>query len=491
MMCADTMSDSSDSTFCGVCKVRHITKLLRDVLKNAKSSTLFDSIEISIKDIKNNIDAIIKDRIDDLTRFLHQREKCQNEVTQLRITINSHLDELEQQIQTELDAAEMKVNLKTNKLVADLSQKTKYADKLQESITSVKKYGSNLQAYMGSKLIEADVEKEEKYLQTLIKDGSLQQNIWKCKINDTIGILSSITTFGFISVELGSLSVIFNAEREKQAQIFTKIPQSIQRTVEEIKLTCASTIEMPDDLFKGSDIRGAVVLSNGQFIFADLSQQRLIMLSIDGTLLKTVQVTSGPFDITIISDKTVAISAIRAVQIIEIDSGNIIESIKTNGECQSIDYHFTKRMIICYVKSKGIQSIQLFDKTISTIVKARSESKSGSIFIAVQGDNIYESRAEQHTITCYAVTGMKQWVFSDADLLAYPLSISLDEDANIFVCSYYTNNIVILSSDGSNGKEILTFDDRISRPCALYFDKKRKNLLFAQIRGPAVVYNVS
>ncbi|CAG2218072.1 unnamed protein product [Mytilus edulis] len=256
----DTMSDSSDSTFCGVCKVRHITKasaywcpecdeglctechdnhhsiskatrthgvismkryrklpasianisnfctehdmkfenycphhnklccpacistihqkciglqLLRDVLKNAKSST---------------------DRIDDLTRFLHQREKCQNEVTQLRITINSHLDELEQQIQTELNAAEMKVNLKTNKLVADLSQKTKCADQLQDSITSVKKYGSNLQAYMGSKLIEANVEKEETYLQTLLKDGSLQQNLLKCKIDDTIGKLSSITT---------------------------------------------------------------------------------------------------------------------------------------------------------------------------------------------------------------------------------------------------------------------------------------------------------
>ncbi|VDI29915.1 Hypothetical predicted protein [Mytilus galloprovincialis] len=98
----------------------------------------------------------------------------------------------------------MKVNLKTNKLEADLSQKTKYADKLQDSITSVKKYGSNLQAYMGSKLIEADVEKEEKYLQTLIKDGSFQQNILKCKIDDTIGILSSITTFGFISIELWS-----------------------------------------------------------------------------------------------------------------------------------------------------------------------------------------------------------------------------------------------------------------------------------------------
>ncbi|VDI29914.1 Hypothetical predicted protein [Mytilus galloprovincialis] len=168
---------------------------------------------------------------------------------------------------------------------------------------------------------------------------------------------------------------------------------------------------MTDDLFKESDIRGAVVLSNGQITFADCSQRKIIILNIDGTFAKSLSVTSGPFDITIISDKTVAISAIRAVQIIEIDSGNIIESIKTNGECQSIYNHFTKRMIICYVKSKGIQSIQFFDNTISTIVKARSESKSGSIFIAVQDENIFESRAEQHTITCYTLTGEKQWVF--------------------------------------------------------------------------------
>ncbi|CAC5390428.1 unnamed protein product [Mytilus coruscus] len=106
-------------------------QLPRDVLKTAKSSTLFDSIEMSIKDIKTNIDTIIKDRIDDPTRFRPQREKCRNEIKQFRIIINSHLDGLEQQILKEFNAAEMEVNLKTDKLVADLSEKTKYVDILQ------------------------------------------------------------------------------------------------------------------------------------------------------------------------------------------------------------------------------------------------------------------------------------------------------------------------------------------------------------------------
>ncbi|CAC5400700.1 unnamed protein product [Mytilus coruscus] len=383
---------------------------------------------MSIQDIKTNIDTIIKDRIDDLTRFLHQREKCRNEIKQLRIVINSHLDELEEQILKKLNAVEMEINLKTDKLVADLSEKTKYADILQANITSVKKYGSDLQAYIGSKLIEADVEKEEKYLQSLTKNGSLKQNLLQCKIDDKILKLSSITTFGSISISLGSVSVSLKAERQKQAQIFTKIPTDIKRNVKDITLSCAAKIEMTGDLFKESDIRDAVVLSNGQIIFADFSQRRLIVLNIDGTFEKTVSMTSGPFAITIISDKTVAISAIRAVEIIEIDTGNIKENIKTNGECQSIDYHFTRGMIVCYVKSKGIQSIQLYDKTISTIVKARGDSKSGSIYIAVQGDNIYESRSEQHTITCYTLIGEKLWVFNNTYLLAYPLAISLDGD---------------------------------------------------------------
>ncbi|XP_052078254.1 uncharacterized protein LOC127716172 [Mytilus californianus] len=465
--------------------------LLRDVLKTAKSSTLFDSIEMSIQDIKTNIDTIIKDRIDDLTRFLHQREKCRNEIKQLRIVINSHLDELEEQILKKLNAVEMEVNLKTDKLVADLSEKTKYADILQANITSVKKYGSDLQAYMGSKLIEADVEKEEKYLQSLTKNRSLQQNLLQCKIDDKILKLSSITTFGSISISLGSVSVSLKSERQKQAQIFTKIPTDIKRTVKDITLSCASKIEMTGDLFKDSDIRDAVVLSNGQIIFADFSQRRLIVLKIDGTLEKTVSVTSGPFAITNISDKAVAISAIRAAEIIEIDTGNIKVNIKTNGECQCIDYHFAREMIVCYVKSKGIQSIQLYDKTISTIVKARGDSKSGSIYIAVQGDNIYESRSEQHTISCYTLIGEKLWVFNNTYLLAYPLAISLDEDSNVFVCSYYTNSVVVLSSDGTKCKKILSFEDEISRPCALFFDIKRTNLLFAKTSGPIYVYNVS
>ncbi|XP_071126756.1 uncharacterized protein [Mytilus edulis] len=465
--------------------------LLQDVLKTAKSSTLLDSIEVSIKDIKTNIDTIIKNRQDDLNTFRKQREKCQDEIKQLRIKINCHLDGLEQQILNELAAAENKVEIKTNKVVADLSEKTKHADVLQQNIASVKEHGSDLQAYIGSKMIEAAVEIEEKYIQSLIKDGSLQQNLLKCKIDDKIVRLTSIKSFGNISIESGCLSVTLKTEKEKQTQILTSIPLPIERTVDNIKLSIASKIDMTGDLFKKSDIRGAVILSNGQILFADSSQRKLILINNDGTLAKTVLVTSGPYDVSIIGDRKVAMSAFRAVHIIDIDSEEIKDNINTHGECQGIDYHSARGMLICYVKSKGIQSIQLFDKTISTIVQVRGDSKTGLFYIAVHGDNIYESRAEQHTITCYSLVGEKKWVFNNINLLASPMAISVDDNSNLFVSSNFTNSIVALSPDGTICKQLLSVQDGIMRPLALYFDVKKNILLYAEKSGPAFIYNVS
>ncbi|XP_063417727.1 uncharacterized protein LOC134700303 [Mytilus trossulus] len=401
------------------------------------------------------------------------------------------MDELEQQILNELDFAENKVRIKTNKVIADLSEKTQHADVLQQNIASVKEHGSDLQTYIGSKMIEADVGIEEKYIQSLTKDGSLQQNLLKCKIDDKISRLTSIKTFGNISVEPGCLSVTLKTEKEKQAQILTNIPIPIERTVDNIKLLIASKIDMTGDLFKKSDIRGAVILSNGQMLFADCTQRKLILINKDGKLAKTVLVTSGPYDVSIISDRTVAMSAFRAVHIIDIDSEDIKDNINTHGECQGIDYHSARGMIVCYVKSRGIQSIQLFDKTISTIVQVRGDSKTGSFYIAVHGDSIYESRAEQHTITCYSLVGEKRWVYNNTDLLASPMAISVDDNSNLFVSSNFTNSLVALSADGTICKQLLSFEDGITRPLALYFDVKKNILLYAKKSGPAFIYNVS
>jgi DNA-binding beta-propeller fold protein YncE len=77
------------------------------------------------------------------------------------------------------------------------------------------------------------------------------------------------------------------------------------------------------------------------------------------------------------------------------------------------------------------------------------------------------------------------WTFNTEHVLRKPAGIALDKHRNVYVAGYETNNIVVLSPDGSNGREIVTNSDGLSGPCSLRFNIDHSELLVCNKRGPA------
>jgi hypothetical protein len=82
----------------------------------------------------------------------------------MRVKISSHLDTLEQNILKELGDSEDKIKTKIDNLLKQLSEKSKTIEGIQSGITAIKEYASDLQTFLGSKTIEEEVKKEEKYI---------------------------------------------------------------------------------------------------------------------------------------------------------------------------------------------------------------------------------------------------------------------------------------------------------------------------------------
>ena len=163
---------------------------------------MIDNIEHSLTDIKYNIDKITKNRQQNLSEIQRQRQMFQDHIKQMRAKINSHLDTLEQNILQELEDTEDKINSKIDKLLKQLSKNSKAVEGLQNNIMAVKEYASDLQTFLGSKVIEEEVKEKEKYLMALSEDGCLQQLDLRYNINTKIkDILFTITTFGSVSIE--------------------------------------------------------------------------------------------------------------------------------------------------------------------------------------------------------------------------------------------------------------------------------------------------
>lgn len=79
-------------------------------------------------------------------------------------------------------------------------------------------------------------------------------------------------------------------------------------------------------------------------------------------------------------------------------------------------------------------------------------------------------------------------------MLNRPCGIATDTNGYVFVVGEKSCNVVGISSDGKQCKQILTKKDGLEKPKGIDFDKVRKQLLVTnqnEIEQLAYVYNVS
>jgi len=423
-----------------------------------------------------------------MSEIQQQRQMLQDQIKEMRVKINSHLDTLEQNILQELDDTEDKIKSRIDNLLKQLSQNSKTVEGLQKDIRAVKEYASNLQTFLGSKAIEEEVMKEEENLMALYEDGCLQQLNLRYTINAKIqNILSPITTFGSVSIETSPPSVAIKTTKNKQAQIMSVMQHTSVKPINDIKLTLHTTFNIPKG--KGSTfIAGCIVCPNGKIIFADLLyHNRLVILNDDGTLDKVITCSLGdPFDVTCLYDATVVVSTTNGIEIININSTKTERRIETSKPCYGITHH--NGVLFWCENKRGIQMMKLSNDRVTTLVK--QDNLPYDSFIATSGDKIYQTTNDNSTVTCYTMKGEKLWQYKDVSVLTYPYGITVDNKSNVYVTSFTSNTVVVIAPDGRQGRKLISSDDGLKVPTGLYFDKSKNSLLVTNGHGPVFLYEM-
>jgi hypothetical protein len=456
-----------DTICCPVCISTNHKKCvdlmaIPELIKTAKTSSIITTMEQSLRDMKHNIDIAVKDREGNLSSIRKQRQHYSDEIKQIRVKINSHLDTIEQRIMGELIDVEENVKLQIENLLTELSKRSVAINEIQGTILALTEYASDLQTFLGSKSIEVEVEKQEKFMESLSENGSLKQLNIKCSIdNKILDLVSTITTFGSVAIETGSQTAVLKTENSKQAQIISVVEPPSLHSINDIKLTLYSNIKIPKEISHRS--RGCVICPNGKMLFTDNNNQNLVILNNDGTLDK--EITCSPYnsrDVTLIDDSTVAVSTSGDIRIINIDTKRTVRVIKTTGSCYGIAYH--KGTLLLCEKSKRLIKIELSDGRITTLAKD-VKLPAGS-FVTTFGDKIFQVNKINHSVTCYTINGEKLWEFKDESVLRTPICVAVDNNCNIYVTSYYYSKVIVLSPDGKQWRQLLDQNDGMSGPYA-------------------------
>ena len=176
--------------------------ILENIIDNIKTSHIFNEIERSIDELIETIGKIRQNRetIDNVVK--EQKILVENEIRKLRTKIDKHFDKLQEGLMKELTEKENGIAIETRELLVSLDEKQKELTEHQINIVNIKKYASDLQAYLAVKQIEKNVETEDTCLQTIVNSDSLNQTKLSYKIDSGLKTITmSIKKFGEVVVE--------------------------------------------------------------------------------------------------------------------------------------------------------------------------------------------------------------------------------------------------------------------------------------------------
>jgi hypothetical protein len=270
-------------------------------------------------------------------------------------------------------------------------------------------------------------------VESLSEDGSLKQLNIKCSIeNKILDLVSTITTFGSVAIETDSQTAVLKTEQSKQVHIISVVDNRSFLSVNDIKLTLYSKINIPNEISTSST--GCVICPNGKMLFTDnnKSSKILVILNNNGTLDKEITCSPHhPHDVTLIDYSTVAVSTGKDIRIINIDTKQTERVIKTTSRCYGITYH--KGTLLWCEGTRGLNKVELSDDILTTLVKDLKLSDQS--FVTIFGDKIFQTNNINHSVTCYAINGEKLWEFRDESVLRAPVGVAVDNNCNIYVAS--------------------------------------------------------
>jgi hypothetical protein len=120
-----------------------------EVTENAKSSTAIVHIERDLKYIDAAFEKMKSDITNNISDIDQPKRKFLSDISDMRKSLNDHLDQIEKQTVDEMVTAEKKLQVQLKKVLVAMETKRTDFEYIRQDVNKVKKYGSDLQTFIG------------------------------------------------------------------------------------------------------------------------------------------------------------------------------------------------------------------------------------------------------------------------------------------------------------------------------------------------------
>jgi tetrahydromethanopterin S-methyltransferase subunit G len=410
-----------------------------DISGHTLDSTDFKETLKDIDKLTNKCSQITSDLKQRVAKSTTSLKDAIAEIENFRKEINKRLDELEKEVKDTATTTQQDNNkkLKTTETTCDDINKS-----LQASADTLKHLNSNKksdQLFTELKIAQQLIQDNNNIISQLPTINDIDEYIFEPN--------QAIKKFFQDEKSLGTLSSKNEkqpAEQKNQGAVAMKLstPRKINAKSSSDKMICWIT--------------GIAVSPQNQIFAADYYNDSIKMIDINNGTIKQLQLDSAPWDITIVSSDSLAVTLPRneTIQFISFspDSLSLKNKLKVDGQCHGISHHQGK-LAVTY-KNPG--KLQIMDLNGNTEITVDKDSNGDNIFscpqyVTTNSHSIYVSDSGKYEVLRF------NWQGEMIGLVGIkgPSGITLLDDGSLLVNGCSSDCIYRVSSYCKDSKIIL------------------------------------
>jgi len=299
-------------------------------------------------------------------------------------------------------------------------------------------------------------------------------------------MLKTLTTdvhcFGKVTTSITPCDITLVRRKDKQAQMM--VAGGPARSISNICLKLKHHLTTG-----GNQITGCSILTGGKMEFINYNPAYLLILNADGSTDRKIplQISHG-MDVACIDQNTAAVTSPsdKLIQLVDVNIGKPVKRINTNTDCSGITS--TNGMLVFCSVGQGLRKVDLKDERIVEIVDFSVDYWSR---VTSFNDRLYYTDSYHNEVVCCDINGTILWTFTDKSVLKDPRSVDVDDYGNVYVVGVNPANVVVISPDGKEYRQLLSTADRLDNPWTLHYDRQTRQLLVANFLKSAFSYSVN
>ncbi|XP_069121862.1 uncharacterized protein [Argopecten irradians] len=312
----------------------------------------------------------------------------------------------------------------------------------------------------------ATARQENDHVGTIIlyQRGQTELDAWKYLVKELRLTWSTVSLkheaeFDGTNLNFGKIIV------QKQQRQLLDVP-CIPKSLSKCELQKVRKVKIKTESDRSDCIaRGIVIAPDGIIVVGDYANQKLKLINTDGNIVDDLKVNGNPWDLCLVDNTTVAASIGNGVHVMTVTPSKLTLSnvINIGKPCYGITYRNGEFVVstgkkVYRVAKDGKTKIH---KGPNNIFSLSLNHLNGTLFFPYYTDTLGSTALGSLSTDNLHKDVLKVGVVR----VAY--GVDVDREGNVYVCGYGSHNVVQMSGDRKNVRELLTSADGINKPEAI------------------------